>query len=70
LILPILFCRTLPFKLGFLKKQTKENLAKDHQNKGLLHKLIEKMLKIEYLKIKRRDTLNYGASIILVARKQ
>ena len=69
LILPILFFRALPFKLGIKKKQTKENLAKDHHKKGFLQKFIENMLNIEYSKIKQHLKLNYGASLILVAKK-
>lgn len=67
--LPIYLFRTLPSKLG-LRKNPVQNAAKEHgTEKGLLVRLIMKLLKVELSKIQRGKQIPFGSSLLVVAEK-
>jgi len=69
--LPIFLLRALPFKL-FGTRQTKPGatLQRDHAvKKGLVSRLIEKLLESEIDILKRGGSCSFGGSVVVVATK-
>jgi SAM-dependent methyltransferase len=68
LIMPIFFLRSLPYRLGFRQKHDQDKLDRDHKPAGLITKLINYLLDREFQKLSSGRSLDYGASLILVAQ--
>jgi len=67
--IPTLFLRTLPSFLGIRKKVTFEQKEKEHQPKrGLLNKLMALLFSLEKRFIKRRVSMPFGSSCLVVAK--
>ncbi len=72
LVLPVLFFRALPSKLGFNKNVDDiEKYKSEHGNKeGVLTKIIKKTLNWELLKVSRNSKIPFGTSCLIVASKK
>lgn len=65
---PIFLSRTLPYKLKLSMKES--NHKKDHTNKNVLSKLVDKLLAIEAARIKHQKKIPFGSSCFIVAQKE
>jgi len=67
--LPIYLLRALPFKLGITEQPTKTNLKAHKQKNRLIHNMIRAILRPELKHLNNKQSMRFGASLILVARK-
>lgn len=72
LVIPIFLFRSLPYKLGLAKKGTSaEGHGKDHnENKGIVSKILQFTLKKELNRISNLKKINFGSSVLIVAKKK
>jgi SAM-dependent methyltransferase len=70
LTLPLFALRTIPSKLGLRTHVKPDTTAKEHTAPaGLFGKIFENLLAAERTRLKRGKRLNFGTSLIAVARK-
>lgn len=65
---PIFLSRTLPHKLKL--STHKSNHEKEHTNKSLFSRLVDKLLAIETERIKHQKNIPFGSSCFIVAQKK
>jgi SAM-dependent methyltransferase len=72
LVLPLFLFRSLPSKLGIKRKsEDLEKLKKEHTNrKGLSNQILSFFMNRELNKVKNKQSLSSGTSLIVVARKK
>ncbi|MEM9399351.1 MAG: class I SAM-dependent methyltransferase [Verrucomicrobiota bacterium] len=70
LIIPIWIFRSLPSHLGFRRNVKLETARKEHSSgRGFINKLVNRLLKWELKKIRRKETILLGSSCLVVAKK-
>ena len=69
--LPVFLCRALPHRLGFAPKQgSQEKVRSDHDpTNGLVARVLDKLTRRELSRIAKHDSLRWGGSCLVVARK-
>lgn len=68
--LPIFFLRSLPYRLKLNNLSSNKNPANDHnKQKGIIGRLLDKLLQRELLCIRSSKSMRFGGSVILVATK-
>jgi hypothetical protein len=71
LVLPVFFLRSLPSMLGIAKGGI-EKAKKEHNagEKGIANKLLTKFLSFEIKQIEKGQSIPFGSSCLIVARKK
>ena len=67
LLIPIFLLRTLPSRLGFLRRDN--NVAEDHTLPARLRSVFARSLNREVLRVAAGKSISFGASCLVVARK-
>lgn len=68
---PIFFYRTLPYKIGLAKKKKSTNaISSEHATEGgVMRSLFNRLLISEIHSINRKETMAFGGSCLIAARK-
>ena len=69
--LPIFLFRALPYRLGYVSVEKKDNIiSRDHGVKGgAIINIIDRLLKAEIRKLDCKKSMSFGGSCLVVARK-
>ncbi len=71
LLFPIIFLRTVPYKLGLVKDRNLMKSASEHgKNNGKISKTISLLLTMEQKKIHHQKRIPWGTSCLLVSKKR
>lgn len=70
LVIPLLFFKSIPSKMGFLKTKKTQSVKNEHNTQNnLVNKTINSFLKWELRKIENRKKIPFGSSCFIIAKK-